>query len=109
MISQTFTTQWHNPTKGDWSEQVKADLRTFGMSDDLKLIEAKSKLSFKTLVKSKAKELTLLMLLNKKENHTKLENLQYFELEMREYALFRFKVHGETILSLSLSLSLSSF
>ena len=54
MISQTFTTQWNNPTRGDWSEQVKADLKTFGISDNSKLIESKSILSFKTMVKSKA-------------------------------------------------------
>lgn len=85
MISQTFITQWSNPTKGDWSELVKDDLETFGISDDLSKIKAKSRFSFKALIKDKSKELTLLILLNQKENHSKLNNLRYSELKMQNY------------------------
>ena len=85
MIKKTFTTQWNNPTRGDWSEQVRDDLNTFGMSDDLDWIKAKSKSSFKNIIKSKATELTLCILLKMKANHTKMKNLNYSELEMQKY------------------------
>ena len=41
MISKFFWTQWRNPTKGDWTETVKQDLKDFkiGIED----ITAKSK------------------------------------------------------------------
>ena len=85
MIKQTLKTQWINPTKGDWSELVKGDLKMFGLNEDWNWIMTKSKHSFKALIRSKAKELTLKILLNKKENHSKMKNLQYSELAMQDY------------------------
>ena len=85
MLWKIFTTQWHNPTKGDWSEQVKEDLKLFEICSDLDWIKSKSKFSFKSLVKSKAKELGLKILINKKEKHSKMLQLEYMDLEMQNY------------------------
>ena len=85
MLWKIFITQWHNPTRGDWSEQVKEDLKLFGICSDLNWIKSKSKFSFKSLVKIKAKELGLQILIKKKENHSKMSRLEYMDLEMQDY------------------------
>ena len=85
MIKKTFITQWNNPTKGDWSELVREDLKMFGMDEELSWIKAKSKNSFKAFLRSKANELALQILLNKKKNHSKMKNLHYSDLKIRAY------------------------
>jgi hypothetical protein len=42
-----FLTQWHNPCKGDWTEQVKEDLADFKIQCSFEEIERRSKESFK--------------------------------------------------------------
>ena len=56
MLYAFFITQWHNPTKGDWTEQVKVDLEDFDIPCSFEYIEKKSKDAFKRIVKIKAKE-----------------------------------------------------
>ena len=69
MLYSFFKTQWLNPSKGDWTEQVKADLKEFEIPIDLDFISSKSKESFKKLVKTRAKELALKKLLESKAKH----------------------------------------
>ena len=83
MISKFFRTQWRNPTKGDWTETVKQDLKDFKI--DIEDITAKSKNVVKTMMKRKAQEFALFELLKKKQNHSKLENLNYMELKLQDY------------------------
>ena len=53
-------TQWKYPSaRGEWSEQVKCDLESFGMYEELETIKKKNKFSFKALVKKQARELAL--------------------------------------------------
>ena len=67
MLCKTFWTQWHHPVRGDWVLPVKEDLEIFEIPSNLTWIKSKSKLSFKSIVRSKAKELGLTLLLNMKE------------------------------------------
>ena len=83
MISKFFWTQWRNPTRGDWTESVKQDLKDFKI--ELEEIIGKSKLGVKTMVKTKAKEFALLELLHKKQKHSKLDRLQYNLLKLQDY------------------------
>ena len=85
MINQFFRAQWYNPTRGDWTETVKADLEDFEIPIDLEMIKSKSKEVFKKLVKKKATEYSLQMLLRKKEGHSKMEKLEYMELGVKQY------------------------
>ena len=85
MLYSFFLTQWYNPCRGDWTEQVKDDLEDLGITYTLDHIEKKSKEGFKTIVKAKAKELALKNLLSKKESHSKLDNITYRELKIQEY------------------------
>ena len=83
MIFQFFNTQWHNPTKGDWTETVKLDLVAFGIQVNLDTIKSKS--SFKSMVKKKALEHGLKILQAKKEKHSKMMDLEYTELKLQSY------------------------
>ena len=46
MLSTFFSTQWNNPSRGDWSEQIKVDLNDFGIDCNFEEIKSKSKDSF---------------------------------------------------------------
>ena len=87
MVYSFFITQWYNPSKGDWTEQVKLDLQEFNIPIDFDYISSKSKDSFKKMVKRKAKELVLKKLLISKANHSKMANLEYNNMEMQSYFL----------------------
>ena len=105
MIYQFFITQWHNPTRGDWTETVKQDLEAFDIQVDFEVIKSKSKLSFKNMVKKKALEYGLESLLSQKEKHSKMMDLHYTELKIQSYFtlpgikidevrnIFKFRVH----------------
>ena len=85
MLYTFFLTQWHNPCKGDWTEQVKEDLADFKIQCSFEEIEKKSKESFKKLVKIRAKELALEQLQSKQNKHSKMENLSYSEVKIQSY------------------------
>ena len=85
MLYSFFVTQWNNPTKGDWTEEVKQDLEDFGITCSFEQILKKSKLSFKNLVKAKAQDYALDNLLKKQSKHSKMKNLTYRELKMQSY------------------------
>ena len=81
MLYSFFITQWYNPTRGDWTEQVKKDLVDFDLPIDFDFIQSKSKEAFKKVVKVKAKEYALRKLLNNKSKHSKMNELWYTDME----------------------------
>ena len=56
MVYSFFITQWYKPCKGDWTEQVKEDLKDFKITPSLEYVGGKSKHYFKNLVKQRAKQ-----------------------------------------------------
>ena len=82
MLYSFLLTQWHNPSKGDWSELVKDNLEEFGIPADFELIRKMSKEAFKKSVKVKSKELAFRNLLSKKVKHSKMANVAYDELKI---------------------------
>ena len=97
--------KWKYPTKEDWTFEVKENLEELDINLTLDEIKLKSKFSFNRLVKIKTKEYTLNYLLDLKEEHSKMDNLQYFELKLQKYLkdgdfnvqeaknLYRFRTH----------------
>ena len=85
MLFKVFINQWRRPVKGDWVEEAKMNLEEFEINLSLDDLRNKSKSSFKKLVKNKTKEFTLNYLLDLKEKHSKMENLNYTELKMQSY------------------------
>ena len=85
MLSKFFYAQWYDPVKGDWTKQIKNDLCDLNIDDDISKIKNYSAFRFKNIVKQKGRQLALNRLCEKKERHSKLENLTYVELNIREY------------------------
>ena len=86
MLSKFFMAQWNFPSnRKEWTEQVKGDLQSFGLPNDLEWIKSKKKSTFKRIVNEKTNEVAFYSLLKKKEAHRKLENLSYVRLEMQGY------------------------
>ena len=85
MLSTFFFTQWNNPTKGDWSEQIKIDMEDFGIDCDFDFIRSKSQWAFKSLVKVKARDYALKQLTNKQTTHSKMDGIYYNEIKMQNY------------------------
>ena len=85
MLRNFFTTQWKHPVKDDWTTQVQNDLQDLKIDLSLEDMKKKSEYSFKRLVKIKMKEFCLDYLLNKKERHSKMDNLHYVELKLQNY------------------------
>ena len=85
MLSVFFSTQWNNPSKGDWSEQIKSDLSDFNISCDFNWIRSKSKDAFKNIVKVKAKEYAVKILTQKQASHSKMDSLHYSEIRRQNY------------------------
>ena len=85
MLYKVFITQWKYPDKGDWTEQVKIDLKDFKLDWSLKDFVSKSKNSFKRMLKKKTKEVAFEYLLKLKEGHSKMSHLNYTELKMQSY------------------------
>ena len=85
MLYSVFITQWHNPCKGDWTEQVKMDLKDLNIPCSFQYIESKSKEGFKRIVKTKTKELAFTYLRTLQQKHSKLNQLHYSELKLQKY------------------------
>ena len=86
MLYQVFITQWKYPAeKNEWTEQAKKDLADFDLPVDLSTIKNMPKYTFKQLIKRKSKEFAFMSYLEKKEKHSKLENLFYCDLKMQSY------------------------
>ena len=84
MLSKVFKIQWKYPVKDDWILQVQQDLKDFGIVLNLEEIRGKSPYTFKKHVKIKSKEFALDELLKLKSKHSKMENLDYTELNLQK-------------------------
>ena len=52
MLFKFFITQWHSPSKGDWTEQVKKDLQDFKIPISFDYVQQKSKEALKKTCQS---------------------------------------------------------
>ena len=105
MVHKFFMAQWKYPAKGDWTFEVKENLEELNINLTLDEIKVKSKYSFNRLVKIRTKEYTLNYLLDLKDEHSKMDKLQYSELKLQKYLknvdltvqeaknLYRFRTH----------------
>ena len=85
MLSKVFQTQLKYPAKDDWTVQVQKDLLDLEINLTFEEMKKRSHDSFKRYVKIKTKEYSLDYLLNLKEKHSKMENLDYIELKLQNY------------------------
>ena len=85
MLYRFFITQWLKPCRGDWVLQVQRDLQDFQIVMDLDEISSYSKDSFKRLVKSRGEAYTFAELSKIQALHSKLKNLNYVDISIRQY------------------------
>ena len=107
MLYNFLMQQWHRPYKGDFTELVKESLQEFGFSENLVYLENTKPEHFKEMIKERSVKLSLKLLREKKEKHSKMKNLQYKNLQMQEYLkdnstsletkrmLFKWRTHTE--------------
>ena len=65
MLSKFFLHQWDQPSKLDWTEQVKKDLEDLDMPVSLEFVQSKSQVVFSKLVKEKIKKYEFTRLIGK--------------------------------------------
>ena len=87
MLYKFFITQWHNPIKGDWSLQVRADMEDLDIPCPFDYIKNKATNTFKTLVKKKVQLFAFKSLKSKQQKHSKMVNVRYEYLKMQSYLL----------------------
>ena len=85
MLYKVFISQWKYPVKGDCTEEVKTNMKDFEIDISLDELKLKSTDSFRRIVKIKTKEFTMNYLLQLKDGHTKMDNLNYGELGLQSY------------------------
>ena len=85
MLYKVFYAQWKHPVKDDWTIQVQQNLEDFELDMTLDDFKKKSANSFKRMMKIKSKEYTLNYLLEIKDSHSKMDNLEYPELKLQNY------------------------
>ena len=89
MLHKFFICQWYHPVRGDWKETVKEDLKDFDIPCDFQFFKSKSKESYKRLVKIKAKEYALKILVKNQLKHSKMKNNHYSEMKPQKYLILK--------------------
>ena len=85
MLYSFFITQWNNPSRGDWTETVKADLADFNIPCNFEFLRSKSQEAFKRLVKVKSREFALNQLTHMQRSHSKMDEHYYQEIAPQKY------------------------
>ena len=85
LTKRIFKAQKENPTKGDFYCQVLEDFDLIGEILNEEEVANKSKISHKNNIKQKIKTAALSFLLEKKQNHSKIKDIQYTKLETQNY------------------------
>ena len=85
LTKRVLTAQLNNPCDGDFTEMVKKDFTTIGLSFDLSFVASSSKDAFCKLVKNKIREAALEYLKNLQKKHTKVKDVKYANLEIQPY------------------------
>ena len=87
MLSKFFIRQWEDNKGADWCRQVKKDLSDFELPVEIEQIEKKTELSWKTLVKKKAREFEHRELQEISKSQKKLNQLKYEKLKLQDYMI----------------------
>ena len=85
MLSKFFVAQWEHPVSNDWTETVKKDMEFLNIKCDRNNIKLIKKEQFKKVVKKSIQSAAFDYLIDLKESHSKMTNIQYSELKQQEY------------------------
>ena len=105
MLYKFFLLQWTKPEPGDWSTLVKKDLEELELDLDIEEISGISKNNFKKIVKKKIRKVAFKNLMDKKQQHKKMNEIHYNDLKLQTYLknpqinkfearnIFKFRTH----------------
>ena len=85
MLFKFFMAQYHNPSPGDWCMQINEDLKDTEISMSFAEIQSITKYKFTKLVKEQVTKFTLKVLLESKDKHSKMKNVNYEKLKIQPY------------------------
>ena len=85
MLYKFFIAQYYNPSPGDWCNQIKEDLKDTEINMSIVQIKSLSKYKFTKLVKEQVTKFTLKVLMEFKAIHSKMNNVEYRNLEIQPY------------------------
>ena len=85
MLSKFFRVQWQFSTRGDWTEDLRQDMKDFQIQEELTVLKNMSKSKFKQMVTTKARNYEFSCLLSEKDKLSKMKNLHYSEFQMQDY------------------------
>ena len=87
MARKVINHQWNNPPiKNDWAGTVKEDLGDLKIDvDDIEEVKRIPKQNFKEIVSERIEEFVFTWLMELKDSHSKLSNLKYKDLKIRQY------------------------
>ena len=86
LLLKVFKSQCKNPVKGDWCLSVQEDLKDFGLeSYSFDRIKKIKKNKFKKIIKKACKATAFKFLMDEKEGKSKLENIDYKDLQLQNY------------------------
>ena len=77
LIYRFFTAQHRNPSKGDWSEMVKEDLKDFNITETFEEISSHNENTLKRKVMKAAKDYNFKLLMIQTNKHSKGSNISY--------------------------------
>ena len=82
--------QFENPSKGDWVQLVNEDLEKLNITSNHDEIKRMKKEDFKLYIKQKIRNHAFDYLLNKKGDHSKMDNISYKSFELQIYLKSQF-------------------
>ena len=85
MLYKFTICQWFEPKSGDWTEQVKWDLKDLKIPCDLEWMKKQTKSWFKQYVNEKVKEFTFQHLQKEQQKLSKIKDINYETFELQSY------------------------
>ena len=85
LIRRFYEAQKCKSSKGDWVLTVMEDAKELKIDIDEEKLSQTSKEKFRRIIKNKVAELAYESLIRKKNTHSKMENIQYREMELQGY------------------------
>ena len=99
----------NNPSKNDWTIRVQKDLQILNINLTDEQIASTSKYKFKKMIKEKARQAAFEYLIEIKNSHSKMDNLQYSQLEMQKYLSNNFIYKNDAQLLFKLRTRMAEF
>ena len=109
LLSKFYHSQKLNPSKNDWTTRVKRDMEILSINLTDEQIASVSKFKFKKMIKEKARQAAFEYLMDIKKSHSKMDNLQYSQLEMQKYLSNNFIYKNDAQLLFKLRTRMADF